>query len=76
MIMLFYDSLYHLRQFDSAKDPYSNYRQFISVAGQQRDARSFIGLVKRIEVFSTTECACERHLCQLRNLIGDFRREM
>jgi hypothetical protein len=34
MVMLFQDCLYNLRQFDSLKDPYSNYSQFISVAGQ------------------------------------------
>jgi hypothetical protein len=76
MIMLFQDYFYNPRQSDSAKDPLSNYSQFISVPGQQLDICSFTDLVKRIEAFSATECACERLFCQLRNLIGDFRHQM
>jgi hypothetical protein len=76
MIRPLQDYLYHLRHFDSVKDLYSNYPQFISVAGQQLDTCSFTDLVKRIEAFPATECACERLLCQLHNLIGDFRHQM
>jgi hypothetical protein len=76
MIMLFQDYLYNLRQFDSVKDLYSNDQQFISVDGQQFDTRSFIDLLKRIEAFPATECACEWLFCPLRNLIGDVRHQV
>jgi hypothetical protein len=55
---------------------YSNYSDFISVAGQQLDPRSFTDLLKRIEAFPATEGAYETLLCQLRNLIGDFQYQM
>jgi hypothetical protein len=73
MIRVFQDCFSNPRQFDSVKDLYSNYPHFISVAGQQLDARSFTDLLKRIKAFPATECACERLFCQLRNLVGDFR---
>jgi hypothetical protein len=60
MIMLFHDWLYNPRQFDSVKNRCSNCPQLISVAGQQLDTRSFTDLLKRIEAFPATECACER----------------
>jgi regulator of sigma D len=60
MMMLFQDSLYNPRQCDSMKDQCSNYLQLISVAGQQLDIRSFTDLLKRIEAFPATDCACER----------------
>jgi hypothetical protein len=60
MIMLFQDYLYNPRQFDSMKDPHSNYSQLISVAGQQLDTGSFTDFVKRIETLPAKECACER----------------
>jgi hypothetical protein len=60
MIMLFQDCLYNSRQFDSVTNPYSNYLQFISLAGQQLDTCSFTDLLKRIEEFPATECAGER----------------
>jgi hypothetical protein len=43
---------------------------------QQQDTDSFVDLVKRMEAFPVTECACERLFCQLRNLVGDFRHQM
>jgi hypothetical protein len=46
------------------------------MAGQQHDTDSFVDLVKRIEAFPATECACERLFCQLRNLVADFRHQM
>jgi hypothetical protein len=58
-LMLFQEYLCSLRQFDSVKDLYSNYQQFISFAGQQLDTRSFTDLVKRVEAFPATECAWE-----------------
>jgi hypothetical protein len=74
--MLFQHYSYNPRQFDPVKDLYSNYPQFISVAGQQLDTCSFTYLVKRIKAFPATECPYERLLCQSRNLIGDFRHQM
>jgi hypothetical protein len=46
------------------------------MACRQCDTDLFVDLVKRIEAFPGTECACERLFCQLRNLAGDFRHEM
>jgi hypothetical protein len=46
------------------------------MAGQQHDTDSFVDLVKRIEAFPATECACERLFRQLRNMVGDFRHQM
>jgi hypothetical protein len=59
MTRLFQDYLCNPRQFDSVKDLYSEYPHFISVADQQLDTCSFPDLLKRIEVFPETECACE-----------------
>jgi hypothetical protein len=39
---------------------------------RQFNSRSFPGLVKRIEAFPATECACIKLSCQLRTLVGDF----
>jgi hypothetical protein len=58
------------RHIGSVKDLYSNYPPIISVGGQQLDTRSFTDLVKRIEAFPATECACEMLFYQLRNLIA------
>jgi hypothetical protein len=63
MTMFFQDYLYNPRQFDSVKDTYSDYPQFISVACQQLDARSLTDLLERIEAFPATECACKRPFC-------------
>jgi hypothetical protein len=63
MIMLFQDCFYNRCQFDSVKDGCSNDPKLISVAGQQLDTCSFTDLLKRIEVFPATECACERLFC-------------
>jgi hypothetical protein len=46
------------------------------MTGEQHDTDSFVDLVKRIEAFPATECACERLFCQLRNLVGHFRHQM
>jgi hypothetical protein len=63
-------------EFGSVKDSYSNYQRCVSVSGRQIDTRPFVDLVKRMEVFPATECACERRLCQLRNLASDFQHQM
>jgi hypothetical protein len=54
MFRLFQDYFNNRCQFDSVKDLYSNYPQFISVAGQQLDTCSFTDLVKRIEALPAT----------------------
>jgi hypothetical protein len=59
MIRLFQDNLYNQRQFDSGKDLYSNYPQFISVASQQLDTRSFTDLLKRVKAFSRQNAHAE-----------------
>jgi hypothetical protein len=46
------------------------------MAGRQHDSDSFSDLVKRIETFPATECACERLFCQFRNLVSDFQHQM
>jgi hypothetical protein len=46
------------------------------MAGQQHDTDSFVDLVKQIEAFPATECACERLFCQLCYLVGDVRHQM
>jgi hypothetical protein len=66
----------HPRQFRSVMDLWADYPRFISIAGRQLDTGPFVDLMKRIEAFPATECACERLFCQLRNLVGDFRHEM
>jgi hypothetical protein len=48
----------------------------VSIAGRQLDADPFIYLVKRIEASPATEGACEKLVCQLRNLVGDFGHQM
>jgi hypothetical protein len=60
MIRRFQDYLYSPGRFDFGKNLCSNYLQFSSVPGQQLDTRSFTYLLKRIEAFPSTECACER----------------
>jgi hypothetical protein len=60
MTELFQDYLYNPHQFDSVKDLYSNYPQISSVARQQLDTRLFADLLKRVEGFPATECACEK----------------
>jgi hypothetical protein len=76
MISLFQDYLDNPRQFHSVKDLCTNWLRRVSIAGQQHDTDSFVDIVKRIEAFPETECACERLFCQLRNLVGDFRHQM
>jgi hypothetical protein len=76
MICLFQDYLDNPRQFHSVMDLCTNWPRRVSIAGQQHDIDSFIDLVKRIEPFSATECACKRLFCQLHNLVGDFRHQM
>jgi hypothetical protein len=76
MISLFQDYLDNPRQLHSVKNLCTNWPQQISITGQQHDTDSFVDLVKRIETFPATECACERLFCQLRNLVGDFRHQM
>jgi hypothetical protein len=74
MISLFQDCLDDPRQFHSVKDLCTNWPRRVSIAGQQYDTDSFVDLVKRIETFP--EGACGRLFCQLRNFVGDFRRQM
>jgi hypothetical protein len=76
MTSLFQDYLDNPRQFHSLKDSCTNQPRRICIAGRQHDTDSFVDLVKRIEAFLATECACERLFCQLRNLVGDFRHQM
>jgi hypothetical protein len=76
MISVFQDHLDNPRQFHSVKDLFTNWPRRVSIAGQQHGIDSFVDLVRRIEAFPATECACERLLCQLRNLVGDFRHQM
>jgi hypothetical protein len=76
MISLFQDYLDTHHQFHSVKDLCTNWRRRVSIAGQQHGTDSFVDLVKRIEAFPATECACEKLFCQLHNLVGDFRRQM
>jgi hypothetical protein len=63
MISLFQDYLDNPRQFDSVKDLCTNWPRRVSISGQQHDTDSFVDLVKRIEAFPTTKCACERLFC-------------
>jgi hypothetical protein len=58
------------------KDLWTNWTPGISIAGQQHDTDSLVDLVKWMEAFPATTCACERLFCQLRNLVGDFRHQM
>jgi hypothetical protein len=76
IISFFQDYLDNPRQFHSVKNLYTNWPGRVYIAGQQHDTDSFVDLVKRIEAFPATECACERLFCQLRNLVGDFRHQM
>jgi hypothetical protein len=73
---LFQDYLDNPRQFHSMKDLCTYWPRRVSVGSQQHDTDSFVDLVKRLEAFPATECACERLFCQLRNLVGDFRHQM
>jgi hypothetical protein len=57
MTRLFQDYSCNPRQFDSIKDIYLSYPQFVSIAGRQLDIRSFTDFVKRTERFPATECA-------------------
>jgi hypothetical protein len=63
MISLFQDCLNNPCQFHSVKDLCTNWPRRVSIAGQQHDTDSFVDLVKRIEAFPATECACERLFC-------------
>jgi hypothetical protein len=63
MIGLFQDYLDNPRQFHSVKDLCTYWPRLVSIAGQQHDTDSFVDLVKRIEAFPATECACERLFC-------------
>jgi hypothetical protein len=72
MISLFQDYLDNPRQFHSVKGLCTYWPRRVSRAGGQDDVNSFVDLVKRIEAFPATECACERLFCQFRNLVGDF----
>jgi hypothetical protein len=76
MISLFQNCLDNPRQFHSVKDLCTNWPRRVSIAGQQHDTDSVVDLVKRIEAFPVTECACERLFRQLHNLVGDFRHQM
>jgi hypothetical protein len=76
MICLFQDHSDNRRQFHSVKDLCTNWPRRVSIARQQHDTDSCIDLVKRIEAFPATECTYERLFRQLRNLVGDFRRQM
>jgi hypothetical protein len=76
MISLFQDYLDNPRLFHSVKDLCIYWPRRVSIAGQQHDTDSFVDLVKRIEALPATEYVCERLFCQLRNLVGDFRRQM
>jgi hypothetical protein len=76
MISLVQDYLDNPHQFHSVKDLCTYWPRRVSIAGQQHDPDSFVDLVKRIEAFPATGCACERLFCQLRNFVGDFRRQM
>jgi hypothetical protein len=63
MISLFQDYLDNPRQFHSVKDLCTNWPRRVSMSGQQHDTDSFVDLVKRIEAFPATECACETLFC-------------
>jgi hypothetical protein len=76
MISIFQDCSDNPHQFDSVKDLCTNWPRRVSIAGQQHETDSFVDLVKGMEVFPVTECACERLFCQLRNSVGDFRHQM
>jgi hypothetical protein len=76
MISLFQDYLDNPRQFHSVKDLYTNWPRRVFITGEQHDIDSFVDLVKRIEAFPATECACERLLYQLRTLVGHFRHQI
>jgi hypothetical protein len=76
MINLFQDYLDNPQQFHAVKDLCTNWLRWVSITGQHHDTDSFVDLVKRIEAFPATECACEGLFCQLRNLVGDFRHQM
>jgi hypothetical protein len=76
MINLFKDYLDSQRQFHSVKDLCTNQPRRVSMSGQQHDIDSFVDLVRRIEAFPATECACERLFRQLHNLVSDFRHQM
>jgi hypothetical protein len=76
MISLFQDYLDNPRQFDSVKDLCTNWPRRVSIAGQQHGTDSFVDLMKRMEAFPATECACEGLLHQSRNLVSNFRHQM
>jgi hypothetical protein len=76
MTDLFQNYLDHPRQFGSLMDLCATYPRSVSIAGQQLDTGPFVDLLKRIEAFPATECACERFFCQLRNLVSGFRHQM
>jgi hypothetical protein len=75
-ISVFQDYIDNPSQFGSVKDLCTNWRRWVSMAGQQHGTDSFVDLAKRIKAFPATECACERLFCQLRNLVGDFRHQI
>jgi hypothetical protein len=76
MTHLFQNHPDHPWQFGSVMDLTANYPRYVSIAGQQLDTGPFSDLVKRIEAFPATKCAFEKLFCQLRNSVGDFRRQM
>jgi hypothetical protein len=57
-------------------DLWANCPRWASIADRQLDSGQLVDLVKRIEAFPATECACEWFFCQLRDLVGDFRHQM
>jgi hypothetical protein len=74
MISLFQDCLDSQHHVHSVTDLCTNWSRRVSIAGQQHDTDSFVDILKRMEAFPATECAREKLFCQLRNLVGDFRR--
>jgi hypothetical protein len=76
MISLFQDYLDNPRQFHLVKHLCTYWPRRVSITGQQHGTDSFVDLVKRIEAFLAAEWACKWLVCQLRNLVGDFRRQM
>jgi hypothetical protein len=76
MISLFQAYLDNPRQFHSVKDSCTNWPRRVLMASQQHDTDLLVDLVKRIEAFPATECACEKLFCQLCNLDGDFRHQI
>jgi hypothetical protein len=76
MISLFQDHLDNPRWLGSLKDLSSNYQRSVSVVSQQLDTCSFVDFMKRQKGFHATYCTCERPICPLRDLAGDFRYQL